>query len=378
MPKDEDIINEAAIASLDWDRYDIQAEEFRKERAARGYASATQDPDVPACDACGKEFSGDLSCASCQSVFYCSKECQRAAWKQGGHKQKCPTMKEDCDRLAEQVLHMMEYKSNDINHFHYDMLDMAGPYKAAVQKGLHKQLLKLFQEDLEELDDRWYDTGIISSRTGTVMCALFRGERYEGRGVKSRTFACCDGHRIRMYVESHPRAFEAWWEASMATMLLALDDRVWRKGPGAHSSVRQISRDTIAGWILVFATKSGSKSILLPNSPKEESKARAEYLANSIRKSMARFRAIVSSPDRDPNGTLEGMLYQVAAEIDLRYQMFQMDIGFEKLLKIKGSKMTTRYKGLALPFAEATIAKGKVINMAEGQAAMKAHQARRH
>ena len=164
----------------------------------------------------------------------------------------------------------------------------------------------------------------------------------------------------------------------MATMLLALDDRVWRKGPGAHSSVRQISRDTIAGWILVFATKSGSKSILLPNSPKEESKARAEYLANSIRKSMARFRAIVSSPDRDPNGTLEGMLYQVAAEIDLRYQMFQVDIGFEKLLKIKGSKMTTRYKGLALPFAEATIAKGKVINMAEGQAAMKAHQARRH
>jgi hypothetical protein len=377
MTKDENTINEDAIASLDWDKYDKQAEEFRKERAARGYTSATQDPDIPACDACGKSFSGNMSCASCQSVFYCSKECQRAAWKQGGHKQTCPTMKEDCDQLAEQVLHMMEYKSNDIDHSHYDMLDMAGPYKAAVQKGLHKELLKIFQEDLEEVNDRWYDTRMISSKTGTAMCALFRGERYEGRGVKSRSFACCDGHRIKMYVESHPCAFEAWWEASMATMLLALDDRVWREGPGVHSTVRQLSRDTIAGWILVFATKSGSKAILLPHSPKEESKARAEYLANSIRKSMARFKATASSPDRDPGGSLEGMLYQVAAEIDLRYQMFQMDIGFEKLLKIKGSKMTTRYKGLALPFAEATIAKGKSINMAEGQAAMQAHQARR-
>jgi hypothetical protein len=377
MSKDENKIIEEAIDSLDWDLYDKQAEEFREERAARGLNSARQDPDIPACDACGKDFSGNLSCASCQSVFYCSKECQRAAWKQGGHKQTCPTMKEDCDKMAEHVLHLMKYKSNDVGHTHYDMLDMAGPYKAAVQKGLHKELLKLFQGDIQEVHDWRHDTGTMISKTGGAMCSLFRGERYEGRGIKSRSFACCDGNRIRMYVDSHPRAFEAWWEASMATLLLALDDRVWRAGPGAHSTVRQHSRDTIAGWILVFATKSGSKAILLPNSPKEESKARAEYLANSIRKSMARFKVTAFSPERDPGGSLEGMLYQVAAEIDLRYQMFQMDIGFEKLLKIKGSKMTTRYKGLALPFAEATIAKGKSINMEEGQAAMQAHQARR-
>ena len=57
--------------------------------------------------------------------------------------------------------------------------------------------------------------------------------------------------------------------------------------------------------------------------------------------------------------------------------MFQFDIVFEKLLKIGGSKTTTNY--LALPFVEATIAKGDTINMAEGhQAAMQAHQACHH
>ena len=49
---------------------------------------------------------------------------------------------------------------------------MAGPYRAAVQKGLHKQLLKLFQKELEEVNKWWSYTGIISSQMGTAVTLL--------------------------------------------------------------------------------------------------------------------------------------------------------------------------------------------------------------
>jgi hypothetical protein len=62
------------------------------------------DPDIPPCDACGKEFSGNLICNSCQSAFYCSKDCQKNAWKHGGHKQSCNDMKEQCVREAKRVV----------------------------------------------------------------------------------------------------------------------------------------------------------------------------------------------------------------------------------------------------------------------------------
>ena len=30
-----------------------------------------------------------LACAKCRVVNYCSKECQKYDWKQGGHKERC-------------------------------------------------------------------------------------------------------------------------------------------------------------------------------------------------------------------------------------------------------------------------------------------------
>jgi hypothetical protein len=47
-----------------------------------------------ACNNCGESLSPLLTCAGCRSVKYCSKECQRLDWKEGGHKEECADLKE--------------------------------------------------------------------------------------------------------------------------------------------------------------------------------------------------------------------------------------------------------------------------------------------
>ena len=48
---------------------------------------------LPACAACGKADPGVKlkKCGHCGKVSYCSVDCQRQHWKQGGHKQACST-----------------------------------------------------------------------------------------------------------------------------------------------------------------------------------------------------------------------------------------------------------------------------------------------
>jgi hypothetical protein len=34
-------------------------------------------PNIPSCDACGNEFSGNMQCGACECAFYCSVDCQK-------------------------------------------------------------------------------------------------------------------------------------------------------------------------------------------------------------------------------------------------------------------------------------------------------------
>jgi hypothetical protein len=40
-----------------------------------------------------KEQEQLLKCGACKKVFYCSKECQKIHWKQGGHREECSKLK---------------------------------------------------------------------------------------------------------------------------------------------------------------------------------------------------------------------------------------------------------------------------------------------
>ncbi len=46
-----------------------------------------------ACEGCLKETSNLSKCTGCKHVSYCSKECQKEAWKEGQHKQECHRIK---------------------------------------------------------------------------------------------------------------------------------------------------------------------------------------------------------------------------------------------------------------------------------------------
>lgn len=46
----------------------------------------------PKCDHCGEAALHLRACSACKSVRFCSKACQVANWKQGGHKAECATL----------------------------------------------------------------------------------------------------------------------------------------------------------------------------------------------------------------------------------------------------------------------------------------------
>jgi hypothetical protein len=197
--------------------------------------------DIPECDSAAKSSAN--SCSRCQSAFYCTKECQKNAWKYGGHKQLCSGMKEQCARDAKRVVQALilrkkgdciEMEQGDLLH----VLDGAGAYKMAVKEGLHDALRQLFSHDAEHVKELFHGRGTahiggdapahVWAATRTVMCCVFRGKRAEGRAVKNTFFDYVDGQRIKAYVNSHPEAFDLWFHASITTILLPFDSDIYR------------------------------------------------------------------------------------------------------------------------------------------------------
>jgi hypothetical protein len=373
------------LASLD---HTVLAER-EAELKLQGLSKASKDPDIPACDACGKEFSANLICGRCQSAFYCSKDCQKIAWKHCGHKQECGGMKEECVHDAEVVVQALTTRSNEdcarmecglLKH-----LDGAGAYKAAVAQGLHEAMCGIFRDDAEHVLDRFRNengTHHVWSATRTVMSSLFRGQRAEGRGTRTSNFGCVDGQRIKAFVNSNPAAFDIWMDASIATILLPFDSQVWRRrGPssnGQHAFAHRAARDVIAGWILVWMNKRASRAILLPSAsddsssetvtqtPDQAALARVQSIVDRLR---ALLEEVDAHDERDPGGGVTGMINQTAAMVSYRVREFEIDFDFVKQLKLKnlGKNM---YEQIAIPLGEATIEKNATLTNPEAKAAI--------
>ena len=76
-------INEETAKSIDW-----------TSRILAEVIVANTKPGIVTgeCHCCGKVTDKPLRCAACKAVFYCSKDCQILAWKQG-HKVECKQLK---------------------------------------------------------------------------------------------------------------------------------------------------------------------------------------------------------------------------------------------------------------------------------------------
>jgi hypothetical protein len=308
-------------------------------------------------------------------------------------KQLCDGMKEKCSRDAKFVVAALSRRNNrDCQALEGDLLQVLsgdGAYKAAVAEGLHEALCGLFRENAENVvelfrgegDPDYYGnpTNHVWAATRTVMCALFRGQRAEGRAVKNRSFGCVDGRRIKKYVNSSPEAFDVWMNASISTIRLPFDPEVYRRrGPnncGQHIDAHRAARDTIAGWILVWMNKRASRAILLPavaddatTTAAQAAKARAQSIADRLRVLLEEVNEL---DQRDTGVVVQGMIYQSIAMLSYRVREFEIDLDFSKQLKMKGLEKS-KYEQVAIPIGEATIVKGGTLTNVEAKEAMAA------
>jgi hypothetical protein len=347
------------------------------------------DPDVPPCDGCSKEFSGNLICNSCHSAFYCSKGCQKNAWKHGGHKQSCVNMQEQCVLDAKRVVQALTRRSiEDCAAMEADdgnileVLDGAGPYRAAVAEDLYEALREAFRDEAENIVERFraskHPELCVISRA--VVCYLFRGHRAEGRVHSTNQVDVVDGQRIKAYVTSHPKAFDVWMDASMATFRLPFDSRIRRRLGGSSNDqcefIFKASRDVASAWIMVFANKRASRAILLPtvgDSKEAASRAAidrakqiADHLGGALRLTNGFFQ-------RDPSKLLEGEILLAAGMVSCRVREFQIDFDFDGRLNIKKNAMMMIFRDLIKPMCSATIEKGSCMTDSETKAAVAAH-----
>jgi len=347
--------------------YSDKIEKATGERPIMGQAPDV--PDCPSCDCCGKDYEGVFECSRCTSVFYCSKECQKFHWKSGGHKAACETMQQQCEDAAHAFLNTVCNEDGPIEHrFALNLwtgLDGAGAYNIALNVNLNGSLQKLMQDEIENADER-FSSGILASFTEMLICTLFRS----GRNIPGSVFSNIDAYRVKKYVHSSDDAFEKWFEASLKMISIFVTRALDASRAGNLNyfwSVQKMVRDIAAGWGFVFTSSKASKAIFLGTSKgvDESARARAKWIILQLKRILPLFP--FDSPD---NSAIEGQVNMFTAMVEIRLKRYGIDVGnFMSLIGLEGRRKQM-YEAMALPFAEATMAKGRSLTSAESQQAI--------
>lgn len=326
-------------------------------------------PDDPSCDFCGKDFSGKFSCSQCSLAFYCSRECQRNHWKEGGHKDKCDDMKQLCHDAAEEFVGTLKDPNATLNQklrtTMWSSVDEAGPYKIAVSLGLNEALLQMIKEDIVDAVQR-FQSGCFNCYTQHMMCVLFRAGRC------NPGFSHVDPYRVKKFVHSSPDAFEKWFHASMNFVNIFLTIGVEAKDNGDANyfwRAHNVARYIVGAWALVWTSTKASKAIILGTSGEADEAAhlRAKWTLKQCKNTLQKFWG-KHIPDND---AVEGNMNTFVASYDIRLCQFGVDIGdFSQLLSLDGNRKAM-YIDVAHTFAEAQIKKGRALSTTESNEALK-------
>ena len=97
----------AAAAGLNWEKLARDRDEHNEAMAALGVPKIPGPPERklasrPECSLCGAPSAAN-SCAGCQMVSYCSRDCQKSHWK-SGHRNECASLRSKCADDATRVL----------------------------------------------------------------------------------------------------------------------------------------------------------------------------------------------------------------------------------------------------------------------------------
>jgi hypothetical protein len=189
-----------------------------------------------------------------------------------------------------------------------------------------------------------------------------------------------DGPRIKAYVNSHPKAFDIWIDASMVTYRLPFETAVWRRRGGSSNDqyefAYQASRDVAAAWALVFTNKRAARAILLPtvgdDSKEVVSRAAIDRAMQIVDRLRGALQLATGSAQRDPGRILEGEIYYFAGMVSCRVQEFEIDFDFDGRLNLKKDAKQV-YNDLIRPVCKASIEKGSGLTTDETKAAVAAH-----
>jgi len=329
-------------------------------------------PDNPPCDCCGKLWTGIHACAVCQSAFYCSKECQRTAWKQG-HKKECKHLQAKAKTTAERVVNtMMDTKLSSLERVQgLERLSCTGFYKAALECGINSAIQKLMKEEKKYFLVRFLEDTSHVSFVCWIVGALFRDGRREGHGLddndenKIIAFRDIDGYRCKSYIMSSPDAFEDWFQASIEIITSSMHRDVAGIEDLRANAIRY-AIESLNEWHLIFANKKVSKAIILGRSKCSDQVAvqRVKWIAKQIKCALIKFWNAAEGIDIE--GQLEFFLYTLSAEIMLRVKEHKVPVDFFKLLGLKG-RSKRQFNQSSLPLADHMIRKGTTLEQDEGE-----------
>lgn len=301
-------------------------------------ADAESSPDIPSCECCDLEYAGTMRCSQCECAFYCSKACQKRAWKELGHKQKCPTMKENAKKLAKEVVDRLNDRELPPQQRVYDLdynMNDNGPYKFAVEYGLHDSIRQAFLDDKDVLKNHLFQHDVLGmphfydlSFTRTIMTCLFRGERIS---KKHQSFSKVDPSRIQGYLNAYPEdGLQVWWKGSMYMVdVVVCDDFPSQDQFRYHQTLR----DILSVWCTTLGSKRVAQLILLTHDP-EKCKERATWMLNTMEPYMKKLH---ERHDLDHNRSMDQYMNILAAIIQIRCKKLgNVDIDAPRVLNLKG------------------------------------------
>jgi hypothetical protein len=304
-------------------------------------------------------------CQGCRLASYCSRACQIAHWKKGGHKAACPTMAAESQETGARAVAMLKdtRRPPAMRVLYLRDLDDSGPYRCAVKAGLYAALRDALRDDIEVMRGRDAEQ-LGNSYLHAILMVLFRGQRISR--ASSTSFGAIDGGRIKSFLRSDPQAAELLWTAGMMCGRLPVDEELARKEPDLHDELRQKARDVLAAFSMIFVNDRASKEMLQLAHGQE----RATWLVRELQKALT---SVAHAPQElDPGCVLEGFLNQIAAMIAYRCRVddtapFALDV--VQILGLQGQR-EVMYRLCGVPLGEATIQKGGTLTMDESRAAM--------
>ncbi len=291
--------------------------------------------------------------------------------KKNGHKQQCKTMKATCESKADEVVRSLSMENQTSEYFNDTLseLDCEGTYVQAVEKGLFPLFNQIIKKDVDVIGSWGDEDEPPFAAVHFILTTAFRGERRSRAGTGG--FSKMDVDRVAAFFDSCPDAFESLLEAMHAIIGAIFEKKVCRHpNPQMQAWSYRIARDVITGVSMLFYKRNVPEAIF-GSTWTAESAARAQATGKTLKAILSTIYA-GERTGVDRTGTIEGNANQLCGLLSQWIGTLggnECETKFEKILNFKGQKMGM-YQIFGKKLAEASIAKGRAINMTEMQQLM--------